>query len=152
MRLLLFCCMILFLTVLWLHQYWLCYHHVICCLHATYPFSVMLYLRSHQQFVMRCGFLLVESCIVTCFVFNSDDYSCVICWLFTIEMMFWHNLQIEITTETEDTLRTDSTFCDDMTIWEQEKCVNKFGTENNFILDYLSESSRHEANILSKWV
>ena len=32
------------------------------------------------------------------------------------------------------------------------KCVNKFGTENNFILDYLSESSRHEASILSKWV
>ena len=31
-------------------------------------------------------------------------------------------------------------------------CKNKFGTENNFILDYLSESSRHEANILSKWV
>jgi hypothetical protein len=23
-------------------------------------FSVMLYLRSHQQFVMRCGFLLVD--------------------------------------------------------------------------------------------
>jgi hypothetical protein len=23
---LLFCCMILFLTVLWLHQYWLCHH------------------------------------------------------------------------------------------------------------------------------
>ena len=35
---------------------------------------------------------------------------------------------------------------------KQTKCVNKFGTENNFILDYLSESSRHEANILSKWV
>jgi hypothetical protein len=34
--LLLFCCMILFLTVLWLHQYWLCHHHVICCLYATY--------------------------------------------------------------------------------------------------------------------
>ena len=33
-----------------------------------------------------------------------------------------------------------------------KQCVNKFGTENNFILDYLSESSRHEANILSKWV
>ena len=33
---LLFCCMILFLTVLWLHQYWLCHHHVICCLYATY--------------------------------------------------------------------------------------------------------------------
>jgi hypothetical protein len=61
-------------------------------------------------------------------------------------MIFWHNLQIKITTETEDTLRTDSTFCGDMAIWE----LNKFGTENNFILDYLSESSRHEANILSK--
>ena len=35
---------------------------------------------------------------------------------------------------------------------KQTKCVNKFDTENNFILDYLSESSRHEANILSKWV
>ena len=35
---------------------------------------------------------------------------------------------------------------------KQTKCVNKFGTENNFILHYLSESSRHEANILSKWV
>jgi hypothetical protein len=35
---------------------------------------------------------------------------------------------------------------------KQTKCVNKFGTKNNFILDYLSESSRHEANILSKWV
>jgi hypothetical protein len=45
-------------------------------------FSVMLYLRGHQQFVMRCGFLLVESCMVTCLVFNSEDYSCVICWLF----------------------------------------------------------------------
>jgi hypothetical protein len=65
-------------------------------------------------------------------------------------MMFWHNLQIKITTETEDTLRTDSIFCGDMAI--QAKCVNKFGTENNFILDYLSEFSRHEANILSKWV
>jgi hypothetical protein len=29
---------------------------------------------------------------------------------------------------------------------QQTKCVNKFGTENNFILDYLSESSRHDAN------
>jgi hypothetical protein len=28
-------------------------------------FSVMLYLRGHQQFVMRCGFLLVEGCMVT---------------------------------------------------------------------------------------
>jgi hypothetical protein len=46
-------------------------------------FSVMLYLRSHQQFVMRCGFLLVEGCMITCLVFNSEDYSCVICWLFT---------------------------------------------------------------------
>jgi hypothetical protein len=36
------------------------------------------------------------------------------------EMIFWHNLQIKITTETEDTLRTDSTFCGDMAIWEQE--------------------------------
>ena len=35
---------------------------------------------------------------------------------------------------------------------KQTKCVNKFDTENNFNLDYLSESSRHEANILSKWV
>jgi hypothetical protein len=34
--LLLFCCMILFLTVLWLHQCWLCHHLVICCLYATY--------------------------------------------------------------------------------------------------------------------
>jgi hypothetical protein len=42
----------------------------------------MLYLRGHQQFVMRCGFLLVEGCMVTCLVFNSEDYSCVICWLF----------------------------------------------------------------------
>jgi hypothetical protein len=33
-----------------------------------------------------------------------------------------------------------------------KQSVNKFGTENNFILDYLSDSSRHEANILSKWV
>jgi hypothetical protein len=38
--------------------------------------------RGHQQVVMRCGFLLVEGCMVTCLVFNSDDYSCVICWLF----------------------------------------------------------------------
>jgi hypothetical protein len=30
--------------------------------------------------------------------------------LLAIEMMFWHNLQIKITTEAEDTLRTDSTF------------------------------------------
>jgi hypothetical protein len=44
--------------------------------------SVMLYLRGHQQLVMRCGFLLVEGCMVTCLVFNSKDYSCVICWLF----------------------------------------------------------------------
>ena len=35
-----------------------------------------------QQFVMRCGFLLVEGCMVTCLLFNSEDYSCVICWLF----------------------------------------------------------------------
>jgi hypothetical protein len=35
-RLLLFCCMILFLTVLWLHQYLLCHHHVICCLYTAY--------------------------------------------------------------------------------------------------------------------
>jgi hypothetical protein len=40
----------------------------------------------HQQFVMRCGFLLVEGCMVTCLVFNSEDYSCVICWLFTKTM------------------------------------------------------------------
>jgi hypothetical protein len=40
-----------------------------------------------------------------------------------IEMIFWHNLQIKITTETEDTLRTDSTFCGDMAIWEQETGV-----------------------------
>jgi hypothetical protein len=32
---------------------------------------------------MRCGFLLVEGCMVTCLLFNSEDYSCVICWLFT---------------------------------------------------------------------
>jgi hypothetical protein len=38
-------------------------------------------------------------------------------------MMFWHNLQIKITTEAEETLRTDSTLCDDMTIWEQETGV-----------------------------
>jgi hypothetical protein len=43
--------------------------------------------------------------------------------LLAIEIMFWHNLQIKITTETEDTLRTDSTFCGDMTIWEQETGV-----------------------------
>jgi hypothetical protein len=43
--------------------------------------------------------------------------------LLAIEMMFWHNLQIKITTEAEDTLRTDSTFCGDMTIWEQETGV-----------------------------
>jgi hypothetical protein len=35
-------------------------------------------------------------------------------------MIFWHNLQIKITIETEDTLRTDSTFCGDMAIWEQK--------------------------------
>ena len=35
---------------------------------------------------------------------------------------------------------------------KQTKSVNKFGTENNFILDYLSESSRQKVNILSKWV
>jgi hypothetical protein len=35
------------------------------------------------EFVMRCGVLLVEGCMVTCLVFNSEDYSCVICWLFT---------------------------------------------------------------------
>jgi hypothetical protein len=40
-----------------------------------------------------------------------------------VEMIFWHNLQIKITTETEDTLRTDSTFCGDMAIWEQETGV-----------------------------
>jgi hypothetical protein len=68
-------------------------------------------------------------------------------------MIFWHNLQIKITTETEDTLRTDSTLLTiclhcktDVQNGKQTKCVNKFGTENNFILDYLSESSRHEAN------
>ena len=38
-------------------------------------------------------------------------------------MMFWHNLQIKITTEAEDTLRTDSTFGGDMAIWEQETGV-----------------------------
>jgi hypothetical protein len=45
-----------------------------------------------------------------------------LCWrlLLAIEMIFWHNFQIKITTETEDTLRTDSTFCGDMAIWEQE--------------------------------
>jgi hypothetical protein len=43
--------------------------------------------------------------------------------LLAIEMMFWHNLQIKITTEAEDTLRTDSTFCGDMTTWEQETGV-----------------------------
>ena len=40
-----------------------------------------------------------------------------------IEMMFWHNLQIKITTEAEHTLRTDSTFCGDMAIWQQEAGV-----------------------------
>jgi hypothetical protein len=40
--------------------------------------------------------------------------------LLAIEMIFWQNLQIKITTEAEDTLRTDSTFCGDMAIWEQE--------------------------------
>jgi len=43
--------------------------------------------------------------------------------LLAIEMMFWHNLQIENTTEAEDTLRTDNTFCGDMAIWEQETGV-----------------------------
>ena len=43
--------------------------------------------------------------------------------LLAIEMIFWHNLQIKITTETEDTLRTDSTLCGDMAIWEQETDV-----------------------------
>jgi hypothetical protein len=43
--------------------------------------------------------------------------------LLAIEMIIWHNLQIKITTETEDTLRTDSTFCSDMAIWEQETGV-----------------------------
>ena len=43
--------------------------------------------------------------------------------LLAIEMIFWHNLQIKSTTETEDTLRTDSTFCSDMAIWEQETGV-----------------------------
>jgi hypothetical protein len=38
-------------------------------------------------------------------------------------MMFWHNLQIKITTETDDKLRTDNTFCGDMVIWEQETGV-----------------------------
>jgi hypothetical protein len=38
---------------------------------------------AHQQFVMRCGFLLVEGCMVTCLIFNSEDYSGAICWLFT---------------------------------------------------------------------
>ena len=37
--------------------------------------------------------------------------------------MFWHNLQINNTTKTEDTLCTDSTFCGDMSIWEQETGV-----------------------------
>jgi hypothetical protein len=31
--------------------------------------------------------------------------------------------QIKITTEAEHTLRTDSTFCGDMAIWEQETGV-----------------------------
>jgi len=34
-----------------------------------------------------------------------------------------YNLQIKITTEAEDTLCTDSTFCGNMTIWEQETGV-----------------------------
>jgi hypothetical protein len=38
-------------------------------------------------------------------------------------MMFWHNLQIKITTEKDDKLRTDNTFCGDMAIWEQETGV-----------------------------
>jgi hypothetical protein len=46
--------------------------------------------------------------------------------LLAIEMIFWHNLQIKITTETEDTLRTDSTFCGDMAICEQERGVLAF--------------------------
>jgi hypothetical protein len=29
-------------------------------------FPVMFYWRGHEQFVMRCGFLLVEGCMVTC--------------------------------------------------------------------------------------
>jgi hypothetical protein len=40
----------------------------------------MLYLMGHQQLVMRCGFLLVEGCMVTCLEFNSEDYSYAICW------------------------------------------------------------------------
>jgi hypothetical protein len=43
-------------------------------------------------------------------------------------------------------------FQDFYTIVLDELVLEVFGTENNFILDYLSESSRHEANILSKWV
>jgi hypothetical protein len=42
--------------------------------------------------------------MVTCLVFNSE-------------------LQIKITTEAEHTLRTDSTICGDMAIWEQETGV-----------------------------
>jgi hypothetical protein len=43
--------------------------------------------------------------------------------LLAIKMMSWYNLQIKITTEAEDTLRTDSTCCGDMAIWEQETGV-----------------------------
>ena len=43
--------------------------------------------------------------------------------LLAIEMMFWHNLQIKITTEAEHTLCTYSTFCGDMAIWQQEAGV-----------------------------
>jgi hypothetical protein len=40
-------------------------------------------------------------------------------------MMFWHNLQIKITTETDDKLRADNTFCGNMAIWEQETGGNR---------------------------
>jgi hypothetical protein len=163
--------MILFLTVLLLHQYWHCHHHVICCLYAAYHpmfkhvFTIEIKCdmglttnNSHKNnprnqiqdrlpyspqqakthiswqtvdgpsnnallgkysssttisfsnwliwikwcittenyglffiyiFPFFLGFLyhsfrwilLVEGCMVTCLVFNSEDYSCVICWL-----------------------------------------------------------------------
>jgi hypothetical protein len=42
---------------------------------------------------------------------------------FSVMLYLRGHQQIKITTETEDTLRTDSTFCGDMAIWEQETGV-----------------------------
>jgi hypothetical protein len=97
---------------------------------------------------MRCGFLLVEGCMVTCLVFNSEDYSCVICWLF-------NPFQTSLS-EWSDVLQRKTMDCFSFIFsLSFQYFYTSFGgccSENNFILDYLSESSRHEANILSKWV